>query len=65
MAKIYRGWIEGDPKEAGVLTGIGVKLGPLDEKLKLWSACEVSPEAMEKLDGLWGQFIWGLDPVEV
>lgn len=65
MAQIYRGWIHGDEKDAEMLTSIGVKLGPWDPKIYGWPTCDVPSEAMEKLDGWWGQFIWGLEPVEV
>lgn len=64
MAQIYRGWIHGDQKDAELLTSIGVKLGPWDSEIGAWSPCDLSVEVMEKLDGLWGQFIWGLELVE-
>jgi hypothetical protein len=65
MAKVYRGWIEGNFEDAEALISIGVKLGAWDEKLRTWSSCEVTPEILEKMDSFWGKFIWGLDPVEV
>lgn len=67
MAKrrIYRGWIHGEEKDAPALRDLGVKLGAWDEHLKAWLNCEVTPDVLDKLDSRWGQFVWGLDVVEV
>jgi len=65
MATMYRGWINGQEKDASVLTAIGIKLGPWDTKSEAWTLCEVPADAMEKLNGWRGQFIWGLEPAEV
>jgi hypothetical protein len=65
MATLYRGWIAGEKKDEKVLLDLGVKLGPWNEGQQDWTSCEVSSDVMEKLDSLWGRFVWGLDPVKV
>lgn len=64
MARIYRGWIHGDRKDEDILRELGVKVGPWDEELKAWTPCDVTGDALEKLDRLWGRFIWGLEVAE-
>lgn len=64
MARIYRGWIHGERKDEVVLVDLGIKVGEWDENLKAWTPCDVTGEGLEKLDRLWGRFIWGLEVVE-
>lgn len=65
---MYKGWInfskrfkQGDARAK--LTQIGVKVG---EKVDsdTFTDCEASAEAMAKLDACFGDFIWGLEPVQ-
>jgi hypothetical protein len=65
MVKIYRGWIHGEKRDEEVLLDMGIKVGKWDEGLKAWEPCDVTGEQLEKLDRLWGRFIWGLEVVEV
>ena len=65
MAKIYRGWIHGREEDADVLRDLGVKLGAWVDELKAWTKCDVTPEVLDKLDRMWGRFIWGLNVVDV
>lgn len=64
MARIYRGWIHGERKDEDVLRELGIKVGPWDEGLKAWTPCDVTADALDKMDRLWGRFIWGLEVVE-
>ena len=62
--KIYRGWIHGDLADEAVLSELGVKVGPWVEDLKAWTPCDVTPLVLDRLDRMWGRFIWGLNIVE-
>jgi hypothetical protein len=65
MAQIYRGWIHGQKDDANVLLDLGVKLGPWSDELQAWTQCDVTASVLDRLDRMWGRFIWGLDVVEV
>ena len=65
MAKIYRGWIHGQQDDADVLLDLGVKLGPWSDELQAWTPCDVAPLVLDRLDRMWGRFIWGFNVVEV
>lgn len=63
---VLRGWIQpcGDTSDVGnyrrVLESIGVQVGPWDMMAREFQECAVPLSAMEGLDPLWGQYIWGL-----
>jgi hypothetical protein len=61
---IYRGWISGDKNDLEILQQLDIKIGPWEESVKAWTPCNVTPEALIRLDRMWGRFIWGLDVVE-
>lgn len=42
------------------LIALGVKVGTWDLFQSEFQDCEVSETALEKLDPLWGKYIWGL-----
>jgi hypothetical protein len=42
------------------LEAIGVQVGVWDMAQSEFQECVVPASAMEKLDSLWGQYIWGL-----
>lgn len=65
MGTIYRGWISGEKEDEKTLLEMGIKLGPRNEEKQEWIECEVTSEAMEKLNLFWGPFVWGLDPVKI
>lgn len=65
MSKIYRGWISGEKSDRDILQQFGVKIGPWEESIEAWTPCDVTPEALHRLDQMWGRFIWGLEVVEV
>jgi len=62
----YVGSISYDPKSLTsrraktMLEGIGVEVGTLHEDRGLFKKCRVSEEAYQKLDPLWGTFVWYL-----
>lgn len=64
---MYKGWINfcklGPVEARAKLTQIGVKVG---EKVDsdTFTDCEVGAEAMAKLDGFWGEFLWHLEPIQ-
>lgn len=64
--KQLRGWIQPcDPETSESaarveLETLGVDVGPWHEKIEEFQNCIVSREAMDKLDPLWGRYIWGL-----
>lgn len=64
MSTIYRGWIHGDKADVETLQQLGIKVGPWDENVKAWTPCDVTPQALDLLDRMWGRFIWGLEVVE-
>jgi hypothetical protein len=55
---MLKGWISCDHTEKKFLESIGIKLGVYINGC--FEDCEVSDEAFEKLDPLWGQIFWGL-----
>jgi hypothetical protein len=63
---VPRGWIQpcGNSSEVAnyrrVLEGLGIQVGPWDMVRRQFDECAVSIPALEKLDPLWGQYIWGL-----
>lgn len=63
---VLRGWIQPCENTSNVdnyrrvLESAGVQVGPWDEKAWAFQDCVVSLSAAEKLDALWGQYIWGL-----
>ena len=64
MSKIFRGWISGDKNDREILQQLGVKVGPWEESIEAWTPCDVTPEALKRLDRMWGRFIWGLNVVD-
>jgi len=64
MAQIYRGWISGTKDDVEVLKELGVTVGPWVEELRAWTPCDVTAAALQRLDRMWGRFIWGLNVVE-
>lgn len=61
--KIYRGWIHGKFDDAQVLVDLGVELGPWHDDIQAWKPCHVTPEVLDRLNRMWGRFLWGLDVV--
>ena len=68
-ARNVTGWITGRFKDGHLLSDIGIELTDytVDEEAKAfetwvqWNNVTVTPEQMEKLDQLFGRFIWGLE----
>lgn len=55
-----RYWIAADPADAGFLREVvGVDIGPYDFKNREFSPCSINEKAFNKLDPLWGRFVWG------
>lgn len=60
------GWIQPcDPESTEQsareeLTALGINVGEWDDLIKEFKRCAVTGVAMEKLDPLWGRYIWGL-----
>lgn len=48
----------------GLLEGFGIKVGEYDPKNEVFEDCEVSSDALDVMDGYWGQFYWGLEIAE-
>jgi hypothetical protein len=63
---VLRGWIQpcGNSSDVSnyrrVLEAAGVQVGPWDMMTRQFDECFVSMSALERLDPLWGQYIWGL-----
>lgn len=61
-----RGWIQPCGGQVDVATlrseleSVGVRVGVWDMFASEFQECEVSLSAMDKLDPLWGRYIWGL-----
>ncbi len=55
-----RGWIGGESKNAGELVEMGITLGQWNDEWGGWNDCIVTREAFERLDPLWGRFVWKL-----
>ena len=70
---VWKGWIRcqrwtppqkeqvGLQWDTDTLEEIGVKLGTFNPTEWEYTYCEVSADAMVKLDGYWGTFVWGLE----
>ncbi len=61
---MLKGWIIARKEAGPELEALGVRLGPYDEGEGSFESCEVSAEAFEKLNPLWGRFYWGLQPAQ-
>jgi hypothetical protein len=62
---MYRGWIccpSEDNRE--FLESLGVVVGSWNDEMMSFDDCEVSDEALDKLDAHWGRYVWGLEPEE-
>jgi len=63
---VLRGWIQPCKNTSNVdnyrrvLEDVGVKVGPWNESKQEFENCVVTMSALESLDPLWGQYIWGL-----
>lgn len=64
---VLRGWIrpcEGQPTDPAVirteLSALGVEVGTWDLFQSEFQDCKVSIAALNRLDPLWGKYIWGL-----
>lgn len=61
----FIGWIKPATREFDVntcrqeLTALGVVVGPWDMFAAEFVDCKVSEQAFDKLDDLWGKYIWG------
>lgn len=58
--KLLHGWIIAYITEEEELKNLGIKVGEYNHEGGCFEDCEVSTEAMNKLDSLWGKFYWGL-----
>lgn len=64
----FVGWITPceDPIDVNAcraeLEALGINVGEWYEPEREFQRCVVSLEALEKLDPLWGRYIWGLEP---
>ena len=63
---VLRGWIAPATTDRLIeceqeLRSLGVDVGVWDAIEKEWQHCVVTPEAMKKLDPLWGEYVWGLE----
>lgn len=60
---MLRGWIIAPEGDRQRLEELGVELGEYDITGQSFEDCVVSEEAMERLNPLWGMYIWGLEHV--
>jgi hypothetical protein len=63
---VLRGWIQPCENTSNVanyrrvLEEAGVRVGPWNESGWMFQDCVVPASAFERLNPLWGQYIWGL-----
>lgn len=62
---MYKGWISysrmlSEETARAELEGMGITLGPLDRETQTFEDCLVSEAAFDKLDSVWGPYVWGL-----
>lgn len=57
---MLKGWILATQADQKKLEEFGVVVGPYNPDEGCFEECQVSDEALDKLDPLWGQYYWGL-----
>lgn len=57
---MLKGWISASKGDQEALKKLGVVLGPYNDDEQCFEECQVSDEALHKLDPLWGHYYWGL-----
>lgn len=64
MVADWYGWIMGREDRRAELEAMGIKLGPWDPKLQIFSRCFLSSEAFARLARNRGRFLWKLTRVK-